>query len=93
MNGAIEVSTAVEPIVNAIDIKVYPNPTQNYIHFQAGNTTLGLTIINATGQEFVLPVSSFHSQNKVNVSSLPSGLYFISGKTDRGIFQSSFVKR
>jgi polyhydroxybutyrate depolymerase len=93
MNGALEVTTAVEPIVNAIDIKVYPNPTHNYIHFQTGNTALDVTIINAAGQEFVLPVSSFNSKNKVNVSSLPSGLYFISGKTDRGIFQSSFVKR
>jgi polyhydroxybutyrate depolymerase len=93
MNGALEVTTAVEPIVNAIDIKVYPNPTHDYIHFQTGNTALDVTIINTTGQEFVLPVSSFNSQNEVNVSSLPSGLYFISGKTDRGIFQSSFVKR
>jgi polyhydroxybutyrate depolymerase len=93
MNGALEVTTAVEPIVNAIDIKVYPNPTHNHIHFQTGNTALDVTIINAAGQEFVLPVSSFNSKNKVNVSSLPSGLYFISGKTDRGIFQSSFVKR
>ena len=93
INGALEVTTAVEPIVNAIDINVYPNPTQDYIHIQAEKDVLYVTIINATGQEFVLPVSSVNSQRKVNVSSLPSGLYFISGKTDRGIFQSSFVKR
>jgi polyhydroxybutyrate depolymerase len=93
INGALEVTTAVEPIVNATDIKVYPNPTHDYIHFQTGNTGLDVTIINTTGQEFVLPVRLFNSQNEVNVSSLPSGLYFISGKTDRGIFQSSFVKR
>ncbi len=93
INGSLEVTTAVEPVVNAIDIKAYPNPTHNYIHFQAGNTALDVKIVNAAGQEFVLPVSSLNSQNRVNVSSLPSGLYFISGKTDRDIFQSSFVKR
>ncbi|MEO1414820.1 MAG: T9SS type A sorting domain-containing protein [Bacteroidota bacterium] len=93
MNGAIEVTTSVEPIANAIDIKVYPNPTQDYIHFQAGNAILDVTIINAKGQEFVLPASSSNPQNRIDVSSLPSGLYVISGKTDRGIFQSSFVKR
>lgn len=93
INGALEVTSAVEPIVNAIDIEVYPNPTHDFIHFQTGDTVLDVTIINVAGQEFVLPVSLFNSQNKVNVSSLPSGLYFISGKTDRGNFQSSFVKR
>jgi polyhydroxybutyrate depolymerase len=88
MNGVLEVTTAVEPIVNAIDIKVYPNPTHNYIHFQAENTVLDVTIINSTGQEFLLPVSSFNPQNKVDVSSLPSGLYFHFWENWIGVFSN-----
>lgn len=93
MNGALEVATAVDPMVYAIDINVYPNPTHKYIHLQAGSTVRDLTIITATGQEFVPSASSSYSQNRIDVSSLPSGLYFISGQTDGGVFQSSFVKR
>ena len=93
INGAINVTTAAEPIINAVNIKVYPNPAQDYIHIQAEKTILHLTIINAAGQEFALPVRSVNSQHQVNVSSLPSGLYFIFGKTDLGTFQSNFVKQ
>ena len=93
INGAINVTSTGEPVVNAVNIKVYPNPAQDYFHIQAKNTVLYATIINAVGQEFALPLRSVNSQHQVNVSSLPSGLYFISGKTDRGTFQSSFVKQ
>ena len=93
INGVLNVAALVEPIINVADIQVYPNPTQDYIHIQAEKAVLDLTIINAVGQEFKLPLSSFNAQNKVNVSSFPSGLYFIFGKTDSGIFQSSFIKQ
>ncbi|MEL7123339.1 MAG: T9SS type A sorting domain-containing protein, partial [Bacteroidota bacterium] len=93
IDGAINFTTAVETIINTVDIKVYPNPTHDYIHIQAEKAVPDVTIINATGQEFVLPVSSVNSQCQVNVSSLTSGLYFIFGTTDLGTFQSSFIKR
>lgn len=92
INGALEVPNSIETIENHLAINIYPNPTHNNIHFQAEIPVRDLRIFNAIGQEYAFPIDASHSQNKVDVSGLPSGLYFISGQTDNGIFKASFVK-
>ena len=92
MNGALDITTVVEPVENFSAIKIYPNPAQNTILLQAGAAVREFRIFDVTGQEYLLPIVSLNPTMEVDISTLPSGLYFISGKTESSMFQSSFVK-
>ena len=67
----------------ASKVSVYPNPSNNAVTIIADNTSYTIAIFtNVLGQQ-VLAQSLTASQTKVNISSLPTGMYYV---TLRGAF-------
>lgn len=68
------------------NIEIYPNPTSNYIQFNLVNEKLNnctLRVINNIGQ-VVLTKSNFATENTLDISSIPSGVYLIEIELENG---------
>lgn len=76
--------------------KIYPNPVLDYLSVELGNQNLTgeqITITNQHGQTlFVVDVVQGESVQRIDVSELPTGVYFIEVKSkfDRSILK--FIK-
>ena len=71
---------------------VYPNPVQETLLFQIGEATTleSFELINASGKtlgELTL------QNNRLDVSGLPAGLYFIRAQIDNELYVKNFVKQ
>ncbi len=75
----------------ASTFSIYPNPTSTELSIDKPNELFieTITIFNTLGQI----ESKLHHKEKINVSKLTSGLYFIRIQTDRGIVHKSFLKQ
>jgi len=67
---------------NAPDIKIYPNPAQDYISIQSESTISKITISDLLGNTILQ--QSANSIKSINTVSLQSGVYFIKAFTDKG---------
>jgi hypothetical protein len=79
---------------NAGSIKVYPSPATNNITIDAGDlrfTNLDLRIYDVVGN-LVLEKNAYINKTNIDVSALPSGVYFVKVKTEKGIKVKKFVK-
>ncbi len=73
---------------NADDYVVYPNPTSEMINIRTlSNAVINeLILFNAMGQTvYSQTVFDQHTTTKINVSSLPKGLYFLNIHSDKGV--------
>ncbi len=85
-----------DELSDPLSVEIWPNPTnaQLSVLVPAGEIT-GLEVFNAQGQliDSGYRVSSEYPQTvQVNVSNYPTGLYFISLMTNRGMVQQKFIK-
>ena len=74
-------------------ISLYPNPTTTNINLKLPNNTKGsisYSIRNIMGQSVI---TGKLSNNKINVSDLTSGIYFIELKIDNKIATKKFIKK
>ena len=76
---------------NEEKILVYPNPTNSEIHIKSDliGDEIKINIINILGK-FVL---SAKNTKNINVSGLPSGIYFIQIEQNNQIFTQKFIKK
>ena len=58
---------------NVSDYSIYPNPSKNFIYVKSATAILQLRIFDQLGN---LIVSEF-SQNRIDISALSKGLYFM----------------
>ena len=58
------------------NLKIYPSPTSNYIIIEGPNEVYSLQILNIQGQLFH-ELNNIDGHQNIEVSFLPSGLYFI----------------
>lgn len=73
-------------------LKVYPNPAISYISIDAG-TIKKIKIINVNGKVVKKKTLSESSETKIDISNLPSGVYFIEAKDVNGVIKEGrFVK-
>jgi hypothetical protein len=85
-----------QSVLTAIDFneqmsafKIYPNPTSDFIFINTQNQIKGVSIYNVVGQK----MESKLDNNKINVSNLVNGTYFIKITAQTGSFQTSkFIK-
>lgn len=77
---------------SSVDIKIYPNPvTDSFSIKLPGNLKIKeIEIFDTSGK---LVKNSISQSDKIDVSYLSSGIYFIKAKTDKGIFVSKFIKK
>ena len=71
-------------------IEIYPNPATNFITINATNSNIEtVQIVNITGD---VVVESRTNSNQVDVSHLPTGVYFVQLFSTKGVNSLKFVK-
>jgi len=61
-------------------VRIYPNPTQNYITIQLTNEIVGETkmdLFDVQGRK-IISKNTFQNTEELNLSSLSGGIYFLS---------------
>ena len=83
-----EQTTGITEIESA-DIKIYPNPVKDELRIESGELIIEkMEIFDITGKAIV----NLKSANVINVSALPSGVYFVKIETNNSIVTKKFVK-
>ncbi len=78
---------------NAIDIKIYPNPSTDYITIRLNdliNSTL--TITSLTGNK-IKTIELITNLTSIDISSLNSGIFLLSIKKDEQVYYKKFMKK
>jgi len=94
-------STGINELSNSLNIAVYPNPaseivtidasTSLSIHSVSLNIPMAIEITNIEGQLIKTLITS-SNKTDVDVSTLPSGVYFVKVKTEKGMMVEKFIK-
>ena len=71
------------------DIKLFPNPTENTLSWEAESTT-HVDIFDANAK-FIERIQT--TQNSINITHLPAGLYMVSVHTKNGSFINKIIKQ
>jgi len=75
-NPGFDVTSVNESKQIESNLKIYPSPTFNYINLEGPNEVYSLQILNIQGQLFH-ELNNTDGHQNIDVSFLPSGLYFI----------------
>lgn len=77
---------------NTVNIKIYPNPVTDSFSIKLPNQLeiKQIEIFDTSGK---LVNNNISQNNKIYVSSLSPGIYFIKIKTDKGVFVAKFIKK
>jgi Endonuclease I/Secretion system C-terminal sorting domain len=82
----------IENEKKAFSLRMFPNPAKDFVTFTATTTekqAFDLTVTDITGRVFIhkkFPVDGGNIEEQINISGLPSGIYFF--KFDNGYHQS-----
>jgi hypothetical protein len=71
------------------DINIFPNPANKIIHVKAQNIET-LKVVNLANQ-IVDQITINNNSGQIDVSNYNPGVYFIQGKTDKGIFTKKIL--
>lgn len=78
-------------LLEKITVKLFPNPTSNQLTIVSDELKISeINIADITG-EMIKTIKG--STNNVNVSGLPSGIYFIQLITEEGVIAKKFIKQ
>lgn len=70
-------------------VKIYPNPTTNYINIQSNFDINSVEVYSLQGQKVLL----VENQKTINISSLSKGIYFLKVKTVNGEITKKIIKQ
>ncbi len=71
--------------IDKMNIKLYPNPTSKYLKISSDRIIDNISIYDYTGR---LCINTQNHQNKIDISSLSSGVYFVKLKSKNGVLIS-----
>ncbi|WP_235296060.1 T9SS type A sorting domain-containing protein [Portibacter marinus] len=76
------------------DIKVFPNPTTDFVNITFDRSYDVVTVTNQVGQIVKMIPPSEYKENfiKLNVSDFPNGVYFLEAKLGTELVHKQFVK-
>ena len=81
-------STGLLEIKTSFNLTIYPNPANNELNISATNKIAKVEVYNLTGQ-----LQSSSNKNKVDVSDLSSGIYFVKAYSEDGVATQKFIKQ
>ncbi len=84
-------SSNVHEAVSANTFAVYPNPSAGLLHFSSGEVIERVEVFNLSGK-LLLNENFLLQQGIINISELPSGLYFIKALSKSGFACKRFQK-
>ena len=90
-NPGFDVTNVNESKQIESNLKIYPSPTSNYINLEGPNEVYSLQILNIQGQLFH-ELNNIDGHQNIDVSFLPSGLYFINVKNKSGNQTTRFMR-
>lgn len=73
-------------------LSVYPSPANDLIQVNTYSDPVSEIHVSDLSGKILIEITSFKSNNTINVADIESGLYFISVITENGSFTSTFVK-
>lgn len=78
---------------NQIDnsVKIYPNPTSNFIQIEANNNIRSIQLFDVQGRILIAKISD-NLYASIDISTHQKGVYFLKVKTDNGIKTQKIVK-
>ena len=71
-------------------LNIYPNPTKDILSIETNLSLTEISILNLNGR---LIYTSFEHKDKIDISHLPSGIYFIKVISDKGVFTKKVIKK
>ena len=91
MMGQFIVSSTVnvEEQINKNGVKIFPNPTNNYLYLESKSEINSVQIFDVSGRELAVQLQ----ENKLDVSFLKNGVYFIAIHNHEGVVISKFIKK
>ncbi|MFN0202417.1 MAG: choice-of-anchor J domain-containing protein [Bacteroidia bacterium] len=94
----IGVGTGVEAYLAPLNVRIYPNPTQNTLHFLADESEmkypLTMEMYDMLGRKVKEEKTIWDSQGQWDVATLPKGIYWVKLHEQHGkSFSSKFVKQ
>ena len=91
-NLGIDVTNVNESQIVESNLKLYPSPSFNYLNLEGPKEDYCLQIFNIQGQLFH-EMKNINGNQKIDVSFLPSGLYFINVNNNNVNQTKRFIKR
>ena len=89
-NAAKVALDSKEETQEEVEFKVYPNPTTDYLFFSSDIDNKTVSIFNSAGN---VVLKSKTLQNRIDVTSLSSGVYFVEIEGVNGRFVKRFIKK
>jgi len=79
--------------INSNELKIYPNPVIGYLNIEINDKDSGtISIYNTYGQILISDIYESSGELKVDIHSLPPGIYFLKVEGSSGIQTARFVK-
>ena len=91
-NPGIDVTNINELQIDESKLKIYPSPTSNFLNFEGPKEDYSLQILNIQGQLFH-EMKNISGNQKIDVSFLPSGLFFLHVNNKKGNQTIRFIKQ
>jgi len=86
--NAGQTTLAIAEYTNTMKVSYYPNPTKDYISIKTDHVIEEAHLINILGKITALNVSN----NKINISSAPSGVYFLHVRAEKNNTIKKIIK-
>ncbi len=77
----------------ATEVKVFPNPSKDFIELISEESIIAWSIFDMTGKIVLNEQNPNRNQNRISVEALNEGLYVISVQTESGTSVSRFMKQ
>jgi len=93
IQGDFTTSIEHSHLTNKNNFSVYPNPAQDYIVItsKTKQSVKNINILDVTGK-LVSTSEKFETYQKIDISKLPKGVYFIKFNTAEGLYLKKFIK-
>ena len=86
--------TGINELSNSLGISVFPNPATDKITVETSGASKGscLAIVNIEGQQLITRQIT-EAKTQIDISDLPSGVYFVRVSSERTVSIGKFVKQ
>ncbi|MDD4847318.1 MAG: T9SS type A sorting domain-containing protein [Bacteroidales bacterium] len=78
---------------NDVNVKIYPNPTADWLQISVSDVIQSLEVVNVLGQQMMNVPMSTNKDVQISLKSLPAGIYFLNLKGDNFIKTERVVKK
>lgn len=73
------------------DIKMYPNPANDFIEIESENNIKNITIYNIAGKTIRVLKSNNSNKTRIDVTNLKAGLYYVKVSSEKGSVQRKII--